>query len=401
MSTDMQSNIFKQRLMSVFHIWKQEYLNIMREPGVLIIFFAATLLYPLLYGIIYGNEVLREIPVAVIDMSQSSMSRKYIQALDATPELYVAFKPQSLKEAEELFYRHQIHGIIFISSDFDKNIYRGTQSFVSVYLDMSSFLYYKATLTAVSIVSREVGAQIQYQNLLSTGLTTQQAAVSVNPLPCEGMSIFNGGGGFGSFLLPAVFILIFYQTLILGINMLAGVYWEENRYKNLIIHQNRRFGTLDIVFGKGFCYFSLYMVLAFYLTGLIPRIYNLPHIGNGWTLFLFMIPFLLSTTFLAMTISIFMRNMESAFLLLLFSTLPLLFLAGASWPQSGIPAFWKAVSYLFPSTHGIQGYIRINTMNAGLNEVAKEYFILWLETGVYFLTACLVYDRLIKKSRAK
>lgn len=388
----------RRRFVDTFHIWKQEYLNIMREPGVIIIFFAATLLYPLLYGVIYHNETLRDIPVTIVDLSHSSLSRQYIRMLDATPELQVKYKSNSLEDAKELFYRQKVHGIIVISDSFDKDITKGKQTYISAYLDMSSFVYYKTTMTAVSLVSKEFGAEIQYQNLVNSGMTEQQAAATVRPVPYEAVSLFNGGGGFSSFLLPAVFILILYQTMMLGINILAGVYWEENRYKRLLIIKNHRQGTLSIVFGKALCYFSLYLVLSFYLVGFIPRAFNLPHIGNSLNLLLFMVPFLLSTIFLAMTLSIFMRNMESAFLLLLFSTLPLLFLAGVSWPQTGIPPFWKAVSYIFPSTHGIQGYIKINTMGADLFEVSKEYFALWLETGVYFLTACLVYNRLIKKS---
>ncbi len=388
---------FNKHLIDTFNVWKQEFLHIFREPGVLIIFFAATLLYPILYGVIYNNEVLKNIPVAVVDLSHSSLSREYVRALDATPELNISNKCHSLEEAKALFYQHKVHGIVLIPEEFGDNITKGRQARVLGYFDMSSFLYYKTVMTAVSMVSKELGAQIQYSNLVNSGLTEQQAKMAVTPLPYEGKPLFNSGGGFASFLLPGVFILILYQTLMLGINMLAGVDWEDNRIRRLIPVYQQRLGTLGIVFGKGLCYFTLYAVFSFFVLGFVPNFFNLPHIGNSLDLMLFMIPFLLSTIFLAMTLSLFMRNMESAFLLLLFSTMPLLFLAGASWPQTNIPEFWKFVSYLFPSTHGIQGYIRINTMAANLNEVSKEYFILWLETGIYFLTACWVYRRLLRK----
>lgn len=382
-------------LSDLLYIWKKEYLHILRSPSVLVIFFAATLLYPLLYGMIYKHEVLREVPVAVVDMSQSSLSRAYIRDLDATPELNISRECHSLEEAKHLFYQHKVHGILVISTEFASQINTGVQTYVSAYFDMSSFVYYKTMMTAISIVSKSFGAKIQYANLVAGGLTAQEAIVTVDPLPYQGISLFNHGGGFASFLLPAVFILILYQTLMLGINILAGNDWEENNMVKFRPMTKRYHGTLRIVFGKSLCYFSIYIVFAFYVLGFVIRLFNLPHIGNFWDLVLFMIPFLLSSIFLAMTLSVCMRNLESAFLLLLFSTLPLLFLAGASWPQTNIPAFWKAVSYLFPSTHGIQGYIRINTMGANLSEVSKEYFILWLETGIYFITAWFSYRWMI------
>ncbi len=384
---------------SFLYIWKKEYMHILRSPSALVIFFAATLLYPLLYGMIYKHEVLRDVPVAVVDMNNSSLSRAFLRDLDATPEINISYKSHSLDEAKELFYRHKVHAILIISNDFSSQINSGRQTYISAYLDMSSFVYYKTLMTATSLVAKDFGTQIQYENLVNSGLTHQQAQATINPLPYKGIALFNSGGGFASFLLPGVFILILYQTLMLGINVLAGNDWEENSFSRFRSMSKKHHGTLRIVFGKSLCYFTIYAVFAFFVLGFAVRLFNLPHIGNPGNLALFMIPFLLSSIFLAMTFSVCMRNLESAFLLLLFSTLPLLFLAGASWPQTNIPPFWKVVSYLFPSTHGIQGYIRINTMNANLNEVSKEYFMLWLQTGVYFLTAWWSYHWLILHSK--
>ena len=49
-------------------------------------------------------------------------------------------------------------------------------------------------------------------------------------------------------------------------------------------------------------------------------------------------------------------------LLIVFVSVPLLFLTGVSWPQTSIPPFWQSVSWLFPSTFGVRAYIRMNTM---------------------------------------
>jgi ABC-type multidrug transport system permease subunit len=68
--------------------------------------------------------------------------------------------------------------------------------------------------------------------------------------------------------------------------------------------------------------------------------------------------------------------------------LQMLFLGGASWPQSNIVPFWKAISYLFPSTHGVQGIIKINTMQANLYETGEEFAFLWGLSAFYFVSAC-------------
>ena len=71
--------------MSIFHnlreafqdaafIWRQEMGQVVRDEGVLIFFILVPLFYPLLYSWIYNNEVVREVPVVVVDQSHSSLS---------------------------------------------------------------------------------------------------------------------------------------------------------------------------------------------------------------------------------------------------------------------------------------------------------------------------------------
>ena len=102
---------------------------------------------------------------------------------------------------------------------------------------------------------------------------------------------------------------------------------------------------------------------------------------------------------MSMTLSEFMTSRESPMLVFVFTSVILLFISGVSWPEAAIPPFWKVVGYLFPSTPGIQGFIRINTAGASLHEVAHEYRVLWIQAGVYFILSCIIYRYQIIRSR--
>lgn len=78
-------------------------------------------------------------------------------------------------------------------------------------------------------------------------------------------------------------------------------------------------------------------------------------------------------------------------LLFVFMSPILLFLSGMSWPVASEPTFWKYVSYIFPSTFGMHGYVRLMGTGCTLHEVAWEFRSLWYLTGIYFTTACLLY----------
>ncbi len=82
-------------------------------------------------------------------------------------------------------------------------------------------------------------------------------------------------------------------------------------------------------------------------------------------------------------------------------SLILLFLGGVSWPYYNMNGFWKAFGWIFPSTHGIQGYIKINTLGADIQTISKEYHTLWLQALIYLLLCIWAYHWQIKKSLAK
>ena len=68
----MMKKLFKTIISGIYDaclIWKDEMRQIFKDEGVLIFFILVPLGYPLLYSWIYNNEVVREVPVVVVDDS--------------------------------------------------------------------------------------------------------------------------------------------------------------------------------------------------------------------------------------------------------------------------------------------------------------------------------------------
>lgn len=132
---------------------------------------------------------------------------------------------------------------------------------------------------------------------------------------------------------------------------------------------------------------------------LMPHLFHLPQLGNISTLLMFLLPLLLAVVFFAMTVgNVFVRQKISPMLCFVFFSLVLFFITGMVWPQSNMPRWIYALSQLFPSTPGVQGFVKISSMGATLAEVKNEYLLLWLQTAVYFATASLSL-RFIKRYR--
>lgn len=399
----MKQMTFKQKVVQgihdLFYIWKQEFRTTFRDQGVLIFFVFVPLVYPLIYSFIYTNETIREVPTVVVDNSRSSLSREYLRKVDASPETSIVAHCADMEEAKLMLKDRKAYGIIYIPAHFSDDIARGKQTQVSIFCDMSGLLYYKALLTANTNVSLAMNADIKMKRAGNS--TARQDEITAYPIEYEDVAIFNPTNGFAAFLIPAVLILIIQQTLLLGIGLSAGTAREQNRFKDLVPINRHYNGTLRIVMGKGLSYFMVYSLVAVYILCVVPRLFSLNQIAIPGVLTLFALPYLAACIFFAMTASIAIRNRETCMLLFVFTSVPLLFLSGISWPGAAIPEFWRYFSYIFPSTFGINGYVRINSMGATLNEVSFEYQALWIQTGIYFLTTCLVYRWQIIQSRKK
>lgn len=394
--------IIKEGIHDMSVIWANEMKMTIKDEAVLIFFLLASTIYPLLYSWIYNNEVVREVPVAVVDYSHSAESREFIRLCNASPDVNVAYHCTSLTEAKDLVGRQKAKGVLYFPSDFDTNINRGEQAHVSVFCDMSLMLTYKAIYQTAQAVSSKMGSEIQLAS--STGFTDRDDEVTVRPLEFDEVAIFNPSGGYGSFLLPAVLILVIQQTLLLGIGLAAGTNRENNRYGELIpIDQHYR-GLFRIVGGKALCYFMIYALVAAYLTMILPSLFHFPLLGSLKSLIGLMVPYILACIFFGITLSCLVRYRENVMLLVVVTSLPFLFLSGISWPSEGIPSFWKGISWLLPSTFGVKGYIAVNSMGATLQDISNEYFALWAQTLIYFFTSCLFYkvqiDRAIKQGDA-
>lgn len=387
----------KQGFNDLFFIWRQEFKDVFKDQGVITFFLLLPLGYPLLYGFIYDNEVVREVPTAVVDHSNSKLSREFIRKVDGTPDVDIVAYCADMEEAKELLKRKKIYGIMYFPSDFSAKLNTGEQTEVSLFCDMSGLLYYKALLIANTAVSLDINKNIKITRLGNT--THREDLVSTYPIEYQDVALFNPTNGFAAFLIPAVLILVIQQSLLLGIGLAVGTAREKNRFKNLVPINKHYNGTLRIVLGKGLCYFMIYALISIYVLCVVPRIFNLNQIGMPQDLLLFVLPYLAACIFFAMTASIAIRNRETPMLIFVFSSIPLLFISGISWPGAAVPDFWKTISYIFPSTFGINGFVRINNMGATLHEVKLEYQALWLQAGFYFITTCLVYRWQIIASR--
>lgn len=366
------------------------------DVGVLVFFIVVPLLYPLLYAYLYGRETVREVPVVAVDDCRSTTSREFLRKCDATPDLKIVSYCADMEEARNVIHNHKAYGIIQIPRELDKTLADGHQATINLYCDMSGLLYYKAMLSGCTMVSLNMNRDIQMVRL--SGMSDREKEVMTMPIENEYVTMFNPANGFQAFLIPAVLILVLQQTLVLGVAMMAGTEHERRRSGELILGDEYS-NPITVLGGKALAYLLVYGFTATYVLCVVPWLFNMPQLWQLPTLVAFIVPFLLASIFFAISISFFVKDRESCFLLFVFVSVPLIFMSGISWPTSNMPTFWRFLAQIFPSTHAVNGFARISTAGALLQDVRYESIALWIQTAVYFMTSLFIYERLYRSDK--
>jgi ABC-2 type transport system permease protein len=396
--TNKEKYSFKQSVKDLLRIWSLEMKIILRDHGVFLFCLIVPIFYPLLYSYIYTTELTREVPVTVIDNSRSSLSREFIRRLDASQWVSVVGLSRDVADARQQIKEQRIYGFLEIPSDFSDNIVTGRQAFIGFFGDMSGMLYYKGILVGATEVSLEMNKHIKIERAAVS--TDAEASLAAYPVKNEEVALFNPQQGFATFLIPAVLMLVIQQTLLLGIGMADGTAAETGgEYSELVATSRRNRRTSHIIMGRSLAYFFVYILTTAFTVCVIPRLFNLIQIARPLDLVLFLCPYVLACILFAQALSVLSRNREMSILIFVCTSVPLLFISGISWPGAAVPPFWQGVSWLFPSTFGINGFVRLSVMGATLNEITREWWALWILCCAYFTMAYVACRVMIRNQK--
>ena len=379
-------------------------------------------LYGLLYNYMYAPNVVRNAPVAVVDMSQTPLSRHYSRLLDATPQAQVLTNNADLQAAKKLMKQREVVGIVYIPEDFDGRVGRGEEAVYVMYSTTTAFLYYASMQEASAGAMLAVNDEVRPNQVVFLPQKDIQPIIRTSSIDVVGMALYNYTDGYGTYLIPAVLMVVIFQTLVMVISMLSGKEREES-VSRMSLHGREettafRFFTslgggdnnenhrvdlsfsrmASIVLGKTSVYVLFYALFSVFLLGLLPLLFQLPHLAHPILIIQLMIPYIIATSFFALACSVFFSDSDAPLLMIAFFSVGLIFLSGVSYPLELMPWYWQWTHYLIPAAPGTLAFVKINSMGADMSGISQQYIILWMQCVGYFILACLAYRYNMKKA---
>lgn len=382
------------KFLSVFRtlgeVYAREFRTIRRDQGVVLFFLFLPLAYPVIYSLIYNRELVRDVPMVVVDHDRTQQSRDLVRRMDAAQGARLAGYAADLAEGRRAINEREAYAIMEIPEGFGRKIGRGEQASAQLYCETSLLLRYRSLLFSATEVALSMGADIQSSDIGSLGMA---GLASRDPMPVVDGELGNLQSGFDSFIMPGVLILILQQCIVLAVGMMGGGR-NERALKGLYTPASG--STLLTMTGLAGCYITILALPVIWLTHYVPVVFQFPMAGDTLEIFAFLLPLVLACIALGFIVQLFTSEREAIFLVWVATSVAFLFLSGLTWPRYAMAPVWKLASDIIPATWGINGFILMNANGASLADIGPYYRNLWILAGVYWLLAWIIQKYMLR-----
>lgn len=366
--------------MSWFNLLKAEIKALFTNPVVVLTVFGGVFFYSFLYPLPYSQQTPREQTLTVVNLDKSQASYQLERMVDATPQVKVVQRNATIEEAKQAFLDKQVSGILVIPEHFYKDLMLGKSTTLAYAGDASYFLVYGTLVEGLAQAGGTLAAKTKVARLVVDGEPLSLAAKHYSPTGQNLKPTFNARMGYVDYVVPAVFVLILQQTMLIASGMMVGTQKHGIGYWSHI-------SSFKLIVLRSVVLIPIYYLLSMYYFGTSFSLHGVNTLAHASDLLTLLLPFLLSSCFIGIWLGSITPRRELVTLVVLLSSMPLIFSAGFIWPVEAIPQPIVWASKLFPSTPAIQGFLALNQMSAEWRQIASQWTLLWGQVVVWFLLA--------------
>ena len=365
-----------------------EWRRVLAIRGAFILLVLAPLIYGIYYPQPYLTQILHKVPIAVVDDDLSELSRGIVQTLDASGAVRVAVRAVTLGEAQAAINRGEVFAAVGIPPATERDVLKGMTVHIPIYADATYLFIFRSTATGIATAIATLSSEFAAGGARTDSSLVKAKLAAASPADILLQPIFNPVGGYASYIVPAAFVLILQQLLLMGSASLTGVSLTQASS-----------GAIAHVLGRGIAHLTILLPALALFFFVLPRVYGFSALGHPLQLIALTSVFVLATSFLGQAVGAWFKHPETPTLIFLGTSLPQFFLAGFSWPREAIPERVQAAAYVFPADLAIDGIVRLNQMGASLWEVARDWRGLWC-LAIIYLALAVISANVFKRRQA-
>ncbi|WP_158849224.1 ABC transporter permease [Algibacter sp. L1A34] len=378
---------------SVYLVFKREMLRLARQKSARNLFIVIPFVAFFILGAIYSKGALREVPIAVYDNDNSSLSRTYIRSLEASPTFKVTHYITSDENIENTFVKNGVEGIFYIPKDFYKNVLKKTPVQIKVYTNSTNIVFGNLIYRSALQITQLVSASVVIKRIAPLGINPSKISGTVLPIPVNSRVIGNPQYNYSYYLIPGLAIVLLQMIVFIAASRAFNNEWKMETFQDL--YTISKGNILSMLFGKYFAYSIYSLGLCGIVLAILFPFFDIPIYGNIGSLLLLIFLLITVNIFLGFGISLIFKKELIALDLAIFYNSPAFVFSGFTFPIWAMPWLNSAYAQIIPFTHFLTGFLKIYQLDTPIHFIWPEIWklLVFLLVAFVLILAGLTINR--------
>jgi ABC-2 type transport system permease protein len=365
---------------------KVEFKRIFSNNVLLAIFFGAPILYGFLFGYVYQQAKVVDLPIVIVDQDRSPTSDKIIDAFNDNEGLLVTDVRYSAGNLIDEMPIKQYAAVITLPSNFEADVFQKKHPEVRVDLNMANILNANTASKHIQSVLMTLNAGMEIESLKKQGMHPAQALSSYESFKINFNKLYNSTGNYVTFMLPGLLGGIMQQIIFLAMALVFSRDFEDGYFGKLIKESKSSLYHIALKATP----FLLMLPLIWLAVSLFFPYFNIVANVFNFPMLVLVTLLTLASMAIGMLFSVAIPSQLKATELLMVISTPAFILSGFTWPTMAIPSAITTIAQYIPLTQFLSGFRKIAFYGGNLSSVKGEIGMLVLITAVSFLAMVIL-----------
>ena len=383
--------------------WK-DLLDISRNRMGLVMLILMPLFMMGMVGYIFpSNSGMSNVPVALVNLDaaqgNASLSTKFVAQLNAlnnkTGMMDLSTVGSATDVKSNIQNGQQSAGII-IGSNFTSDLKTGKQADVTLVLDQSNPQTASLIETQLTQAIEQMGTQTATYGLNQTYKTPLNYSLAqVAPYNVQTTGIVPGQTtNYFEFVAPGIMGMVVMMSLMTGLPHAISFEREVGTLDGMLAAPVHR---MSILGGKVIAQTTRGMMQGIIVLALSIVLFGVVVQGSIALILGILLLGVFSLVGLGILITSFTSTEETATMIMMTLTFPMMFLSGVFFPISQMPQFMQVIAQFLPLTYTISALRQVVVLGAGVPEISRDIIILFGFGIVLLSAALLAFERAMKR----
>jgi len=410
-----------EALKNILQITGKDLLEFFRNRMELVAFIIMPIFMMVMTGYIFPSEnSLKNISLGMIENDKGNISQSIITVLekmklgDKNNNVFLLYDFGNLENAKEELKKGNLDAILIIPEDFSSAMEKGQQGVLTLIIDQSNPQISSMLTGIIERIIDGLASKVAIEKLVgmvATRPATDKLAppsstiapsiqsqpnsqALIKPFIIKTEGLVPGKQNYFQFMAPGIIAMVVVMAVMIGLAASISREKELGTLDGILVAPIPR---LCIILGKalsqttrGLLQGSIVLLLSIFLFGV--KIYgSIPLV----VLLLFLGVF--SFIGLGILISAIAAEQETAMMIMMTLTFPMIFLSGVFFPIEQMPGFMQVISRILPLTYAVEALRKVIILGAGISSLGKELTILITFGAITLAIAVPVFKRIITR----